>query len=278
MGKMRALVRNRSVYLGLTSERLILFPVDLGRPANEAISLWLTDEVFLKWSRFWDRLQVQLPNDRLNIRPVKGLWAVKLRQFVDAYDEIQKVARAITPEKYRELAVSLRALGLVGSAHSFVRQAYAAPQNEASGPTVSLDEIPEKLLALRVGAGFLFVNIAILLLSGIISVISENSINYVTVVITTLIDTAIGINLWRGDARQWAPWAVLRAVLGLVFTGFSNLVQGRVLGFVLIASLCVPLIMVLTGRGNRTKTWIAIGIFLMGYLGPLVVSLLLRGV
>ncbi len=79
-------------------------------------------------------------------------------------------------------------------------------------------------------------------------------------------------SLWRGRARQWETWAILRAVLGFIVFGLIVLVRGAILEFVMQAALCGSLVLVLTGESKRTRTWVAIGIYVIGYVGLLLLS------
>lgn len=277
-GKILGMVSSTSVDVGLTPERLILLPAKYGK--DQALSIWREYIDALKWSGAWDRLKIRVPRGAMDLASAGGRWKRRAGELVDIAQQLSAPVPnpALTAERQTQQVKAFRELEMVASAKAIMERSQL-PLDAESDAAV-LEEVKEKRIAFRVGAVFLFVNIGLaLLLNALVLVISVTqgegltSPNSCFSVIPIIIDLVIGINLWRGRGQQWASWAVIRAVLGMIVFGLMYLSQGAISDFLAQVAFCSSLILILTGKGRRAKMWVAIGIY-VAYLGIVFVSLI----
>lgn len=147
-----------------------------------------------------------------------------------------------------------------------------AMHSPATDETRTLSEKErQRQSALRVAAAFLLANAALLALSSILVALLGEPTSP-TVLFLIWVDVWIGVKLWQGRSRRWVGWAIGRAILGFLFSGIPLLIQGQVAGFVALAAFCGALVLALTGKGNRSRTLIAAGLF-AGYVGVMLGAL-----
>ncbi len=228
----------------------------------------------LNWSGLWNRLRIRLAKDTLDISSAGGYWKKRVEDLVNSHNQVPSPEpdSTLTSHKQLEQAKTFQDLGLVASAQYAIEKIQFTPPVQVPPEVHLANEIAEKWLALRVGAGFLLVNVGLTLFA-IAIIISKHGMLNPGLPISAVIDAAIGVNLWRGHVRQWAALAVFRAGAGLLLFGLMSLSRGDILGFVLQAAFCSSLILVLIGKGNRLKTWTAAGVFAISCLGILFVFL-----
>jgi hypothetical protein len=271
-GKTAEVVLAQSVDIGLTKDRIVLLSKKWGKrlPCN-CVTIWRENVESMKWSSLWNRLNIRVPGGSFNAASAGGRWKRRLRDLADRHNELSVPTCDLptTTQRQVEQIETFREIGLITACVALIRNLSMTTELETV-MAGTLEEIGEKRLALRVGAGMLFVNaivgalmsgLMLLLLSGQTGATEGIGIVWCTSSVPATIDILIGFALWRGNGRQWANWAIIRAVLGAVFFGFANLAQGYFLDALLQIALSGSLVLVLTGKGNRTRTWIAIAIF-----------------
>ena len=143
--------------------------------------------------------------------------------------------------------------------------------------------------ALRTGAAFFFVDLAVRLVgvAGLALLLTEATGQLPVQLITfdriyyLLIDLVCGVMLWQGY-QQWRKPAfilacvssapiVLRIIVFWSITGKGSL--STVLSQI---SLCVALACVLLGANAQWRTWTAITVFVLGYIGGNLFNLIGR--
>ena len=272
------------VYVGLTSQRLILLPrsgtlLSNERPAEREHSLWLENVSRVTFSALWARLRVKVVKDILQIGCNTGYWKRRARELADRYADMptpQQPAPAEIEERTQDQIRTLQELGFLNSAEELIEK--GIHHGLTLGTTGDRQQLAERRFALRAAAAFLLVNVWLGLLYTLASAMMGVPIQP-TSWIPMVIDVVIGINLWLGRGKAWPSWAIVRAVAGLLFYGVTSLIEGNYLEFLLQVAISTPLILALTGKSSRAKTWIAIGIYVLAYAGPtfflFVVALLL---
>lgn len=276
-GKIVGIVRKSHIYyIGLTTERLIFLPAKYSG-TTPVLTIWRENIEALNWSGLWNRMKIRVPKGVIDVASTGGRWKRRTRELVDAGQ--RTVTLSVDPSLLAQRQIrqvkTFRELELIASAHAMIEKVQSS--SDAKVDLEILKEISEKRLALRVGAGFLFANIglgllliAIVLLTSIAAGGGFASSMLCVSIVPIAIDMAIGINLWRGRGQQWAAWAVLRAAVGMIVFSLIYLSQGAFLDFLAQISFCGSLILVLTGKGKRVKTWVAIAIYVVGDLVVLI--------
>jgi hypothetical protein len=272
-GVIVGIVSTRPIYFGLTVERFILLPLKRGKPSGQALSIWRENISSMRWSGIWDRLKIKLPKGEFSIACGKRYWKKRIKNLVEMHTEapLPQHDDIMMNERRLQQAEVFQELGLIASAQAVSEGVQSSPEIESTIPSPEI--LAEKRLALRVGAGFLFVNVGVLILLSALIAAGGGSLQP-NLFISAIVDIIIGINLWRGQAHQWATWAIVRAVIGFIFFGIISLVQGAILDFLAQTAFCGSLVLVLTGNSNRNRTWVSIGIYVIGYLGVVLASFL----
>jgi hypothetical protein len=267
-------------HLGLTAERLILLPLKRGKPAGRALCIWRENIKALKWSGLWARLKIKFGQDELDIAVGKGHWKKLARDLVDLSRQVPIPDRSAdtTLKSQRQLqqAKDFQEIGFFASAQEQLRKKVETGlSSEADSAAVSQwGAFAEQRLALRVAAGFLFVNVgSMILLAGFMAMLGGFSVSP-ALVASVIVDTYFGASLWRGRT-QWRTWAILRAVVGLIVFGLPALAKGAILDLLMPVSFSGALVLVLTGESKRERIWIAVAIYGVGYLGLSILSLVI---
>lgn len=274
----------RKHHIGLTAERLILLPLKRGAPSGQMYSIRRESVESLKWSgSLWPRLRIRLPKDNLNLSFRGGNWRRRARELTNVATQASPLPltySTTTSQRQLQQTRDFQGLGFFASAqHELSKALEANPALSMDPSVVSLQgQLAEAGLALRVGAGFLFANIGVMILVTALLVIlgEEQPLEFwdSDLIGSLLFDLVIGISLWRGRT-QWRPWAILRAVLGFILFGVLTLAEGGFFDLIMQAAISGSLILVLTGESKRSRTWAAIGIYAIGYLGLLGLSVLI---
>jgi hypothetical protein len=270
-GAIAGAFRNEPVRLGLTPQRIILLPWKRREPKGEVIRLWREYVKSIQYSGAWDRLKLRFEGDTLTLQCGNPFWKRRAKELARLHGEMPTVPQmgAAGKERASQVAVVLQRLGLIAAAQGVLKG--AGPTADATGPHQQY--LAEKRIALRVGAGFLLCNSALLTISAIGLTLLKMPFSFGTI-LSAVIDVIFGVNLWKGRTEQWTNWAIIRAVLGLALFGVPALVQGQMLEFIGQAAYSSALILVLAGKATRTKTYIAAAIYLVGFLGPLAILIL----
>lgn len=272
-GVIVGMISTEPVYLGLTAERLILLRWRCRKQSGQVLSIWRENINSMRWSGAWDRLKIKLPKGEFDIACGKRYWRKRAQGLVKAHTDVsipQHDETTMNERRLRQIE-TFQELGLVASAQAVSGGIRPSFTSEEGSAIPSSEMLAERRLALRIGAGFLFVNVGVVILLSALVAMGGGSFQP-NLFISAIIDVIIGIYLWRGQARQWATWAIIRAVLGFVFFGIMSLIQGAFLDFLAQAAFCGSVILVLTGESKRGRTWASIGIYAVGYLGVLVLS------
>ena len=265
-GTIAGLVSNQHYTVGLTAERLILLPLKRGRPSGQALSFWREFISSMSWSGGWSRLKIKLPKGGLSIACAKRYWKKCFKGLVEAHSGVPIPLHddTISNQRRLEQVRVLQGFSLIASAQA-VGQG-VQPDASETGWGATAATLVEKRVSLRVGAGFLVVNSGLLVLATALLAVSGEP-SQPLLLVAAAIDIIIGINLWRGQAFRWADWAIVRAAVGLVLFAIVSLLEGAVLAFVSQAAFSGSVLLVLTGESKRSKTWAAIGVYVIGYLG-----------
>ena len=263
-------------YLGLTAERLLMLPLKRGKPSGEPLSLLreviksLTGSGWLQY-----RLQIKAPQDTLTV-VCAGRWVKRAKDLVSRFaaaPPLPITGPATAAQRSLRQARDFMNLGLLASAQQQFKDAMtAAPSLATDSVAAELQaQLAETRLALRVGAGFCFGNIGVaVVIFALLALLSQTQslaevFNF-SLIFSLLIDLYVGLNLWQGKA-QWRGWALARAILGLLFYGFLALSQSDWIGLVTQIAFSGSFIILLTGKSARIRTWLAVGLYVFGYLG-----------
>lgn len=204
------------------------------------------------------------------------------------------------PQLYLEKARDLEREGVIGSAHQRFLQrvrdirelgrvdlAYRS-LNKAMHSDASLGEdqpaasllrqlFTEKL-ALRVGAGFLFgfvlVAISIIVLRGIFGEVQDaKDLLFKGEGVLVFYDLLFGIGLWKGRSRL-RICVILRAIGSFLLFGIGVLSWVGFLNMLAEAAFSSSVVLVLLSKSRR-NLWIAIAVYVIGFLGVTLFSILL---
>jgi len=122
---------------------------------------------------------------------------------------------------------------------------------------------------LRIGAGMLFVNAVLGVISLIIVLMSGNGANLGSGdFIGPIVNTIFGVNLWQIKAN-WQKYTVWWAILGLILFGGGALVSGDYFSLIIQVGFSGSLILLLAGTPSKARTVSAVAIFLVLYLGAI---------
>ena len=281
---MTALIARRH-YVGLTNKRLILIRIKGGKPSDQVFSIGREFFESLGWTTgLWPRLRIMLPKDKLDLSVSGKVWKKRGKEL-----DILATTASYTPvaESYKvaerglQQARDFLGLGFPASAQHVLTEALRARPALSMDPSVgSLQtELAERLLALRVGAGFLFAEVGLFLLFGAlegllggVEAIGEY-LDY-DLFIALMFNLWLGFGFWMGRTR-WRGLAILRAILGILFIGLSAVPGVAYFDLISQVAWAGSLILVLTGKSRRSRTWIAVGIYIIGYLGIVALAIFL---
>jgi hypothetical protein len=174
-------------------------------------------------------------------------------------------------------ARDFNSLGLYAVAQAELGKLETAYSSESRSEIEALSsQLSDKRFALKAAAGFLIGDATLsVLLSGLASVgIASPGSLLCSVAFAPLIDAYIAVNLWRGRIREGQSWAILFALLMLFFAASDYAAGGFLLDLVMRISFSLSLLLVVLGQPKRARTFAAIGIFAVGFVGLFMLGLL----
>ncbi len=283
-GNIAALTSQR-YHVGLTPQGLILLPLQRGKPGVYLISIRRENIKSLKYSGLLSgKLKVELPCDGLDIAIQGRGWHRRAKDLALAYGQAAPLAptdSATAGQRHLAQVRDFQALGFLASAQQQLDEATRVNPALSMDPAVShqRERLAETWLAFRVAAGFLFADLALAFFRAVflfmMSARTATNFFSASLVLIAFIDIVIGVSLWQGRTR-WRTWALARAVFGLILQAWFMVGRGTYWDLVNQASFSGAMILVLTGESNRNRTWIAIIIYVVGYVGTIMYSFLFR--
>ena len=121
---------------------------------------------------------------------------------------------------------------------------------------------------LRIGAGMLFVNAVLGVISLIILISGGGTDLAGGDFIAPIVNLIIGVNLWQ-IKKQWQKYTVWWAALGLVLFGGGALITGDYFSLITQIGFSGSIILLLAGSPSKVRTISAVVIYLVMYLGML---------
>lgn len=119
----------------------------------------------------------------------------------------------------------------------------------------------------RIGAGMLFVNAVLGAIFLILILTSGGGTDLASGdFIAPIVNLIIGVNLWQVK-KQWQKYTVWWAALGLVLFGGGALISGDFFSLLTQIGFSGSLILLLAGTPSKVRTYTAVGVFLVMYLG-----------
>lgn len=119
----------------------------------------------------------------------------------------------------------------------------------------------------RIGAGMLFVNAVLGVIFLILILTSGGGTDLASGdFIAPIVSLIIGVNLWQ-IKKQWQKYTVWWAALGLVLFGGGALISGDFFSLLTQIGFSGSLILLLAGTPSKVRTYTAVGVFLVMYLG-----------
>ena len=132
---------------------------------------------------------------------------------------------------------------------------------------VEVKKIEELKTPLRIGAGMLFINAIFGIISLILVFSSGGGSNLGSGdIISPLVNIVIGVNLWQTKV-PWQKYTLWWATLGLVLFGGGALISGDFVSLLIQLGFDGALILMFVGRPSKVRTYSAVGVFLVLYLG-----------
>ncbi len=242
--------------LGFTPERLILLRPGAAPCEAEALTVWREHLYDITWVSRDQALSITLPGDALRVARPEGepeeAFLALAQQF--AWSCVPARGPDALNQRAMKQAQAFETFGLARSAQTLrARNADRASQDEINRGVES-----EKRIAMRVVAAFSFLNVIPLTLA--YPLMGEAP--PFTFVISGAIDLLIAFNLWQGRARPWVTWAIIRMALSLVVVVLGALTAGYWGTAVPVGAQCIAVLILLTGRPHRIRTWIGAGILI----------------
>lgn len=146
-----------------------------------------------------------------------------------------------------------------------------------NGVTQHIQQTADLEVSRRIGAAMLFTDIVL----GVLILWAVRSVGYaVTVqtsfIVTAIINTIIGINLWRGK-EGWPRYTVWWAIFTAFGFGGLALIDNRLVDLVTQLAFSGALILLLKGKPSQERVIASVAIFGLGYvlivIGQVVVAL-----
>ncbi len=272
-------------YVGATSQRMLLLPLEDEKPTNQLFSIRRDFIAQVRASRGGGSvLMVELLGDTLSIvMPGTLSWVECSRELIDNWGTAS-ANPPLTSQTLGQQLKDLRHLKLHSTADKVLESALAANPGLAQEESLSAlkTDTKESLLALRVaGAFLLFIDTLNLIFSlAIMRIAPDVTVNLLPVFVSMAIDVFIAASFLRGHT-QYRIWAIVRATLGFVVFGFFGAIAREAyLQVAMSAALNSAVVLVVTGRSTRTRTWVASGLYLLGvvlYISYLIMLVSLIG-
>lgn len=268
-------------YLGLTEARLLLV-----RPqaSGQSFSIQRAQirALNVTWAGFSaDRLQVKCLNDTLLVNISGAVWRRRAQALAQVGGQTPPTSASLptAPQSLVRQALDFQALGFLASAQQTLNDAIRLdPLLSQDAAVVPLQkQLAETRLAYRVATGFLFVYVGLMaLLAALLMLMGEGLAEFGNLQTLISIGLALyfGVALWQGRSEQRLP-TILGVILGFVFTLLGNIAEFNVVSLITGLSFAGSIILVLTGQSNRRRTWLAVALYVFGYLGVLALAFLL---
>lgn len=255
-------------YVGATSQRMLLLPLEDDKPTNRAFSI--RREFITQVRGGGSALMVELLGDTLSIRMPGALsWVERSKELIANWGTAS-ANLPFTSQTLGQQLKDLRHLKLHSTADKVLESALAANPGLAQDESLSglQTDTKESLLALRVAGVFLlFIDTLDLIFSLVIMwLVPDATVNLLPVFVSMAIDVFIAVSFLRGRT-QYRIWAIVRATLGFVVFGFFGAIaQEAYLQVAMSAALNGAVILIVTGRSTRARTWAASGLYVLGVM------------
>jgi hypothetical protein len=180
-------------------------------------------------------------------------------------------------DSYRRIGLNSQAQHELWQAQQLDPAIVGDPQFQTlyGGAVTQSEHDQSRRVAARIGAVMLFINA---LINGLVALVlfAFGSVGEIGggVVIALIVNTLIGVNLWRGKA-QWQRNTLAWVVIGLLFWSVRALVAQEWPDFAMQVAFSSAMFLLLTGTPARWRNITAIVVYLVGYLGVLGVVILL---
>lgn len=258
-------------HIGLTDRRLLIFRT---RKPDELYSIhpqFIKKLSFKKsvWSASANGLSLEFPGESLTFASANKPWKQHAQALADRYNQSPPAPAQLSTEEVLKMASSLRDLGQLVAAETYLKEAMQADPTAKTDPAIisTVQQLGESKLALQVGAGIFTAVLVFLVFLAILGLARLNPIG-IAIILYCMYNLWRARYTWRGTGLFFA---VLNAGLNLVL----NISAGSVLDIIMWVSFGVAMILVLTGKSSRVRTLIAVGIFAVGFLGVFVFALIL---
>ena len=291
-GKIPGLVTGQPCHLGLTENRLILLLLKRTLSSAQVLSVKRDGikTLKLKWGGFtFDQMQLKLPKNTLTVSISGGDWRKRAKEFTRIAEQPPQTVSLGIVEARQSLirqAQDFQELGFLASAQHTLNEALQNDPALSMNPSVGQlqAQLAETQLAFRVGAGFLFAFIGMLALFSLSLILAGEGlagftdwyiyiIVYICLALYALFLGVAGVALWQGKGEQRGS-TIQAAFAVFVYSVISFCTDGNIIGLIYALSFSGPIILVLTGKSNRWRTWLAIAIYVIGCLGvPFVATL-----
>jgi hypothetical protein len=256
--------------LGLTTERLMIMRVRKDQPSGRVLNIRRNNVEKLSWSGVWATLKIKLGSDTLSFNCRKGYWKKRAKAMANTHSQMgipdASTNMILTSQERLQQAQDFQELGLLNSGKAELEKAIQAnPGLATDSEVVSLrKKLVEQSLALRVGAGFFAITLLLLIVFALLGSVWLNPIGVILLIFT-------GYNLWRGNT-SWRWWGIFLGIINALIFSLGSWAAGGILEALSWAAFGAAVLIVLTGVSQRSRTWIAVGVYTFGHLGLLVLA------
>ena len=279
-GQIAGVLGARVFLLGLTPDRLILLPPKPGKAGPQPRTLWRENILNLRWSPMWGRIKIRLGDTVLDFALRGGYWKGQARRLVELFSKLPDPSHGslgLMTQRQLGQARDFNSLGLYSLAQSELRKLESAYSSEARSEIEMLSsQLADKRFALKAAAGFLLGDAALtILLVGLTSVGSGEigASQLCSFAFSVLIVTYIAISLWRGRIREGQSWAIIVAVVGVIFAASNYAADDSLLDLVMQLAFSASMLLVLIGQPKRVRTLAAIALYCAGFVGLFLLTL-----
>jgi len=272
-GVLPGLFSNKPIAAGITTRRLMIQPLKKNIKNGPALTIWRKCIESIKFSSIGSRLVVKVPQGSLIIITNKSYWKTRAKKFPEQLRSMP-LGQTLPWPTGSQLEAQINGFEELGLINSALAISKTSPDPELGESSARFQKLTDQRFSYQVAAGFLLFNILIGLLFAFLGLISGIPI-LPSLFISAVIDLLIGLNLWKGQIQPWAGWALLRAGVGAVLYGILYISQGLYLDLLAQLSFCGAIILVLTGDRDRMRSYTAIGIYAIGFLGIITITFIL---
>lgn len=279
-GQIPGVLGARTFLLGLTRDRLILLSQKREKAGTQIHTVWRENILNLRWSPLWARFKIGLDQTTLEFAPRGGYWKRHAKHLVELFGKLPDPSQgSIGHMTQRRLAQArdFNSLGLYSLAQSELRKLESAYSSESRPEIETLSrQLADRRFALRAAAGFLLGNAGLtVLLAGLASVGTGpmDGSQLCSFAFSALIVSYIAMSLWRGRIREGQSWAIIVAVLGVLFAASAYTADGSLLDLIMQLAFSASMLLVLIGQPKRARTLAAIALYTAGFVGPFLLAL-----